>query len=147
MPPFSKVSGHDHLGFQAVRKDRSSFLWGATLVQQIKVGNLRLLTRSLPNPVCRIFFIKRRGANNGDFTAEALLAVIAVPSGLLTERRQTMADDLMAHAPVADEADSERAMLNDSFVTPLDNASDELFCSKYAQQLRWWSEGSYNQER
>ena len=35
----------------------------------------------------------------------------------------------MAHAPIADEADSERAMLNDSFVTPLDNAPDELFCA------------------
>ena len=46
----------------------------------------------------------------------------------LTERRQTMTDDLVAHAPVADEADSERAMLNDSFVTTLDNAPDELLC-------------------
>ena len=35
----------------------------------------------------------------------------------------------MAYAPVADEADSERAMLNDSFVTPLDNASDKLLCA------------------
>ena len=35
----------------------------------------------------------------------------------------------MTHAPVADEADSERAMLNDSFVTPLDNAPNELLCA------------------
>lgn len=35
----------------------------------------------------------------------------------------------MAHAPVADEANSKRAMLNDSFVTPLDNAPDELLCA------------------
>lgn len=82
-----------------------------------------MLTCSLSNPVCRIFFIKRRGANNGDFTAEALLAVIAVPSGFLTERRQTMADDLMAHAPVADEADGERAMLDDRFVTSFSNSA------------------------
>ena len=35
----------------------------------------------------------------------------------------------MAHTPVADEANSKRAMLNDSFVTPLDNAPDELLCA------------------
>ena len=64
-----------------------------------------------------------------DLAAEALLAVIAVPSGLLTERRQTVTDNLMAHAPVADEADSERAMLNDGFVTPLDDTPDELLCT------------------
>ena len=35
----------------------------------------------------------------------------------------------MAHAPVADEADSKRAMLNDSFVTSLDDTPDELLCT------------------
>ena len=35
----------------------------------------------------------------------------------------------MTHPPVADEADSERAMLNDSFMTPFDNATDELLCA------------------
>ena len=127
--PLSEVSGHDHLGFQAVRKDRSSFLRGATFVQQIEVGKLGVLARPLPDVVSRVGFGEGGGANNGDLAAEALLAVIAVPSGLLTERRQTMTDDLVAHAPVADEADSERAMLNDSFVTTLDNAPDELLCA------------------
>lgn len=60
---------------------------------------------------------------------KALFAVIAVSSRLLTERSQTVTDNLMAHAPVADEANSKRAMLNDSFVTPLDNAPDELLCA------------------
>lgn len=40
-----------------------------------------------------------------------------------------MTDDLVAHAPVTDEADSKRAMLNDRFVTSLDNAPDELLCA------------------
>ena len=85
-----------------------------------------MLARSLPNPVCRIFFIKRRGANDGDLATEALLTVVAVPSGFLTKRRQTVTDDLVAHAPIADEANGKRAMLNDSFVAPFDNAPDEF---------------------
>nr|DAZ70401.1 MAG TPA: hypothetical protein [Caudoviricetes sp.] len=129
MPPFSEVSGHDHLGFKTVRKDRSSFLRGTTLVQQIEVGDLSVFARPLPDVVGRVGLGEGRGTNDGNFAAEALLTVVAVPSGLLTERRQTVTDDLMAHAPVADEADSERAMLNDSFVTPLDNAPDELLCT------------------
>ena len=129
MPPFSEIGGHDHLGFKTVRKDRSSFLRGTTLVQQIEVGNLGVLTRPLPDVVGRVGLGEGRGTNDGDLAAEALLAVIAVPSGLLTERRQTVTDNLMAHAPVADEANSERAMLNDSFVTSLDNAPDELLCA------------------
>ena len=129
MPPFSEVGGHDHLGFQTVRKDRPSLLRGATLVQQIEVGDLSVFTRPLPDVVGRVGLGEGRGTNDGDLAAEALLAVIAVPSGLLTERRQTVTDDLVTHAPVADEADSERAMLNDSLVTPLNNAPDELLCA------------------
>ena len=79
--------------------------------------------------VGRVGLGEGRGTNDGDLAAEALLAVIAVPSGLLTERRQTVTDNLMAHAPVADEADGERAMLNASFMPPLDNAPDELLCA------------------
>ena len=88
-----------------------------------------MFTRPLPNVVGRVGLGEGRGTNDGDLAAEALLAVIAVPSGLLTERRQTVTDDLVAHTPVADEADSEGAMLNDSFVTPLNNAPDELLCA------------------
>ena len=43
VPDFSEVSGHDHLGLQAVWKNRSGFLRGATLVQQIEVGNFGVL--------------------------------------------------------------------------------------------------------
>ena len=129
MPPFSEVGGHDHLGFKTVRKDRSSFLRGTTLVQQIEVGDLSVFTRPLPDVVGRVGLGEGRGTNDGDLAAEALFAIIAVPSGLLTERRQTVTDDLMAHAPVTDEADSKRAMLNDRFMTPLDNAPDELLCA------------------
>ena len=88
-----------------------------------------MFTRPLPDVVGRVGLGEGRGTNDGDLAAEALLAVIAVPSGLLTERRQTVTDDLVTHAPVADEADSERAMLNDRFVIPLDNAPDELLCA------------------
>ena len=35
----------------------------------------------------------------------------------------------MAHTPVADEANGKRAMLNDGFVTTLDNAPDEHLCA------------------
>lgn len=129
MPPFSEVGGHDHLGFKTVRKDRSGFLRGTTFIQQIEVGDLSVFTRPLPDVVGRVGLGEGRGTNDSDLAAEALLAVIAVPSGLLTERRQTVTDNLMAHASVADEANSKRAMLNDSFVTPLDNAPDELLCA------------------
>ena len=129
MTPFSEVSGHDHFGLQTVRKDRSSFLRGTTLVQQIEVCNLGVLTRPFPDVVGRVGLGEGRGTNDGDLATEALLTVVAVSSGLLTERRQTVTDDLMAHAPVADEADSKRAMLNDSFVTPLDDTPDELLCT------------------
>lgn len=127
--PLSEVSGHDHLGLQAIRKDRPGFLRGATLIQQVKVGDLSVFTRPLPDVVGRVGLGEGRGTNDGDLATEALLAVVAVPSGLLTERRQTVTDNLMAHAPIADEADSERAMLNDRFVTSLDNAPDELLCA------------------
>ena len=129
MPPFSEISGHDHLGFQTVRKDRSSFLRGATLVQQIEIGNLGVFARPLPDVVGRVGLGEGRGTNDSDLATEALFAVIAVSSRLLTERSQTVTDNLMAHAPVADEANSKRAMLNDSFVTPLNNAPDELLCA------------------
>ena len=105
MPPFSQISGHDHFGLQAVREDRSGFLRGATFVQQVEVGDLGVFTRPLPDVVGRVSLGEGRGANDGNLAAEALLTVIAVPSGLLTERCQTMTDDLMTHAPVADEAD------------------------------------------
>lgn len=129
MPPFSEVGGHDHLGFKTVWKDRSSFLRGTTLVQQIEVSNLGVLTRPLPDVVGRVGLGEGRGTNDGDLATEALLTIIAVPSGLLTERRQTVTDDLMAHTPVADEANGKSAMLNDAFVTTLDNAPDELLCA------------------
>lgn len=118
MPPFSEVGGHDHFGFKTVRKDRSSFLRGTTLVQQIEVGDLSVFTRPLPDVVGRVGLGEGRGTNDDDLATEALFAVIAVSSRLLTERSQTVTDNLMAHAPVADEANSKRAMLNDSFVTP-----------------------------
>ena len=35
----------------------------------------------------------------------------------------------MAHTPVADEANGKRAMLNDGFVTTLDDTPDELLCA------------------
>lgn len=88
-----------------------------------------MFTRPLPDVVGRVGLGEGRGTNNGDLATEALLAVVAVSSGLLTECRQTVADDLMAHAPIADEANSKRAVLNDSFVTSLDNAPDELLCA------------------
>lgn len=88
-----------------------------------------MFTRPLPDVVGRVGLGEGRGTNDGDLAAEALLAVIAVPSGLLTERRQTVTDDFVTHAPVADEADGKRAMLNDRFVTSLDNAPDELLCA------------------
>lgn len=104
MSPFPEISGHDHLGLQAVRKDRPGFLRGATFVQQIEVGDLGVFTRPLPDVVGRVGLGEGRGVNDGNLAAEALLTVIAVPSGLLAERCQTMTDDLMTHAPVADEA-------------------------------------------
>ena len=79
--------------------------------------------------VGRVGLGEGRGTNDGDLAAEALLTVVAVPSGLLTERRQTVTDDLMAHTPVADEANGKRAMLNDGFVTTLNDTPDELLCA------------------
>ena len=105
VPPLSEVSGHDHLGLQAVREDRSGFLRGATFVQQVEVGDLGVFTRPLPNMVGRVGVGKGGGANDGNLAAEALFAIIAVPSRLLTERCQTVTDDLVAYAPVADKAD------------------------------------------
>ena len=64
-----------------------------------------MFTRPLPDVVGRVGLGKGGGANNGDLAAEALLAVIAVASGLLTERRQTVTDDLVAYTPVADKTD------------------------------------------
>lgn len=58
-----------------------------------------MFTRPLPDVVGRVGLGEGRGTNNGDLAAEALLAVIAVPSRLLTERRQTVTDDLMALSP------------------------------------------------
>lgn len=104
VPPLSKVGGHDHFGLQTVRQDRPGFLRGATFVQQIEVGNLSVFARPLPDVVGRVGLGEGGGANDGNLAAKALLAVIAVPSGLLTERRQTVTDDLMAYAPVADKA-------------------------------------------
>ena len=57
-----------------------------------------MFTRPLPDTVDRGVRVECRWANDGDLAAEARLAVIAVPSGLLTERRQTVTDDLMTHA-------------------------------------------------
>lgn len=88
-----------------------------------------MFTRPLPDVVGRVGLGEGRGTNDGDLAAEAFLTVIAVSSGLLTERRQTVTNNFMTHTTVADEADSERTMLNDSFVTPLNNAPDELLCA------------------
>ena len=45
----------------------------------------------------RVGLGKSARTNDSNLAAEALLAIIAVPSGLLTERRQTMTDDFMLY--------------------------------------------------
>ena len=42
-----------------------------------------------------------------------------------------MTDDLMTHSPVTDKPDGHNTMLNDGFMTPLQDVPDKLLCAVF----------------
>ena len=124
MPPFPQVGRHHHLSLEAGGQDGTGLLRGAAPVQQVKIGNLRRLTGAFPDG--KAMSVQERGADDGDFTAKALLGIVAVAGALLAVGGHAMPDNFMGHTPVTHKLDRDVKVLQDGLMATLDDASHKL---------------------
>lgn len=127
VPPLTEISRHDNLRFKAIRKNRTGLLRRTPDVQHTEVGFLRITHSGFPcRPRIRTLFEETR-LNHRDFGAELITRIIAVTSRLLTERRDSVPYQFVAHTAVTNEPHRKTEVLDYRLMPRVDTLLNELF--------------------
>ena len=111
MTPLADIGRHNDLRFEAVREHCAGLLRGQAPIQKVEVGCFSAAASLFPLVVGEGVLVQVTRLNDCDLAAELILAVVAVAGALLTIRGQSVSDDFMADATVANEFHGKAAML------------------------------------